>query len=139
MVVSLVIVLLASAASNADIYKWKDAEGRTHISDTPPVDGEAERLQIRTFSGPADVSSAGGERFAQRVVVLSTAWCGVCRQARTWLTQKGVAFTEYDVERTDTGKAEYRRLNGRGVPIILVGDMRMDGFSAARLEAMLAK
>jgi hypothetical protein len=49
-----------------------------------------------------------------------------------------VAFAEYDVERDPKGIEEFKRRGGKGVPIILVGDKRMDSFSAARLEAMLA-
>lgn len=71
--------------------------------------------------------------------MLSTTWCGVCKQARAWLSQKGIPFDEYDVERSETGKAEYRRLGGKGVPIILVGNQRMNGFSADRLAAMLSR
>jgi hypothetical protein len=37
----------------------------------------------------------------------------------------------------ETGKTEFRRLGGAGVPIILVGDRRMNGFSAEQLNAML--
>jgi len=71
--------------------------------------------------------------------MLSATWCGVCKRARNWLAQNGVPFTEYDVERDQKGIEEYRRLGARGVPIILVGEQRMDGFSAKRLEAMLVK
>jgi hypothetical protein len=41
------------------------------------------------------------------------------------------------VERSAQGKQEYRDLQGRGVPIILVGDQRMNGYSQARLDDML--
>jgi glutaredoxin len=132
------LLLLAPPALSADIYKWKDADGKTHLSDVPPIDRDAQRLQIRTFAGLPEVSSTD-EQATFGVVMLSTSWCGVCKQARAWLTQKGVTFTEYDVERNETGKSEYRRLKGQGVPIFLVGNQRMDGFSPGRLETMLPK
>ena len=44
---------------------------------------------------------------------------------------------ELDVEKSAEGKQEYRELKGRGVPIILVGDQRMNGYDQARLEGML--
>src|SRR6266481_4636035 len=133
-----VALLLAPPALSDEIYKWKDADGKTHLSDVPPPDRDAERLQIRTFAGPPEVSNTD-EQATFGVVMLSTSWCGVCKQARAWLTQKGVVFTEYDVERNETGKSEYRRLKGQGVPIFLVGNQRMDGFSPGRLETMLPK
>lgn len=130
---------LVLPTSAVEIYKWKDAAGRTHVSDRPPEQGGAERLRIRTFTGPAETSYTDNTPATQKVVMLSTTWCGVCKQARAWLSQKGIPFDEYDVERSETGKAEYRRLGGKGVPIILVGNQRMNGFSADRLAAMLSR
>lgn len=120
----------------ADVYQWKDTDGRTHLSDRPPADYDAEPVSIRRFAPADDASSDPGAR-APRVVMLSAAWCGVCDEARRWLTQNGVAFTEYDVERDPKGREQFKRLRGKGIPIILVGDQRMDGFSARRLRAML--
>ena len=64
---------------------------------------------------------------------------GCAKKTKTYLSEKGVAFREYDVERSETGRREYKRLNGKGVPIILVGDQRMDGFDRSRLEVILRK
>lgn len=131
-------VLLAlpwPASTAADIYKWRDADGKVHMSDRPPEQGEAERLNIRTYTG-TEISTAGN-RSSKSVVMLSASWCGVCKQARAWMIANSVPFTELDVEKSETGKVEFRRLDGKGVPIILVGDRRMNGFSAERLKGML--
>jgi glutaredoxin len=137
-----VVVSLLSCISSAwatDVYKWKDADGRTHVSDRAPARYGAERVRIETAAPPVDDRRDRPTSAAPRVVMLSASWCGVCRRARNWLTRNGVAFTEYDVERDRKGMEAYKRLNGKGVPIILVGDLRMDGFSATALEAMLAR
>lgn len=102
--------LFISPAAAVEVYKWKDAAGRTHISDRPPESGEAERLQVRTFTGPAETSGVDNAFASQKVVMLTTTWCGVCKRARAWLSEKGIPFDEYDVERSEMGKAEYRRL-----------------------------
>ena len=54
------------------------------------------------------------------------------------MDSEGIAYKEYDVDKSSKGKRDYKKLNGKGVPIILVGDQRMDGFSAQRLQVMLA-
>jgi hypothetical protein len=41
------------------------------------------------------------------------------------------------VEASDSARREFASLGGRGVPVILVGSQRMDGYNAGRLEAML--
>jgi hypothetical protein len=50
---------------------------------------------------------------------------------------KGIRFREYDVEASDVGAQEYRRLGGKGVPVILVGKQGMGSFSSSRLDLML--
>jgi glutaredoxin len=45
-----------------------------------------------------------------------------------------IRFTEYDVEKNSRGKRDFERLRGVSVPVILIGDSRMDGFSEQRFE-----
>ncbi len=130
------LLLLAALPAIAGVYKWKDAEGRTHFSDKPPAGATADEVRLRSITGPAEVSATSGEA-AKQVTILTTTWCGVCKRAKAWLAAKGVAYTELDVEKSDTGRTEYRRLGGAGVPVILVGKERMNGFSPERLEQML--
>lgn len=59
------------------------------------------------------------------------------RKAESYLQSRGVVFSEYDIETSRKGQADYRRLRGTGVPIILVGEQRMDGFNAATLTGWL--
>lgn len=54
-------LLLAGAASAGDLYQWKDANGVTHYSQTPPASGS---YQERTESGrdaPAAVQAAAAK------------------------------------------------------------------------------
>lgn len=132
-------LLVVCSPLSADVYKWKDAAGKTHISDQPPIDSNAERLRLPAYTEPPPSSQPAEQQPHVRVVMLSTAWCGVCRQARAWLTRNGVPFIEHDVEKSEIGRREFERLGGRGVPIILVGDQRMDGFSPTHLQAILAR
>lgn len=133
---ALAILLTVSTVHSAEIYRWKDADGRTHVSDKPPVDGGAERVQIRN-SEAAKAKQAGNEPTSNTVVMLSASWCTVCKEARGWLSNKGIHFIEYDIEQSEMGKTEFRRLNGHGVPIILVGEKRLNGFSPEWIDAML--
>jgi glutaredoxin len=134
----LAAIMAAISAAQAQVYKWKDADGRVQFSDRPPANAAVEEVKIRSFAGAAEVSvSDTNAAPAARVMMLSAAWCGVCKTARAYLQRNGIPFDEFDVEKTDAGRNEYRRLNGRGVPILLIGRQRMDGFNAARLEGML--
>jgi glutaredoxin len=103
----LVAGALVSLPAFAQLYRWTDDKGVIHYSDKAPVK------------------------------MLATSWCGYCARARAYLNSRGIPFEELDVEKSARGKQEYRALKGRGVPIILVGDQRMNGYDQARLEGML--
>ena len=46
-----------------------------------------------------------------------------------YFLKKGIAFVEYDIQKNEQARREYRALGARGVPVILVGDKRLNGFS----------
>lgn len=81
--------------------------------------------------------AAGGSTGAKRVVMYTTATCPACVSAKSYLTKKGVPYEERDVNRSPDARAEFQRLGGRGVPLILVGNEKMEGFSPQRLEQLL--
>ncbi len=74
------------------------------------------------------------------VKVYSTPTCGYCRQAKSFLKERGVPFTEYDVSRDQAAAQEMIRLTGQmGVPVIAIDGQAVIGFDRARLESLLAK
>ncbi len=133
--VGVALLLLFGGVNAAEVYKWTGPDGRIHFGDQPPADVRAEEVRIPTFSGPAEVTQDSAS--TREVVLLTTASCGVCTLAKTYLAAKKIPFTELDVQTSSAGRAEYKRLKGNGVPIILVGGQRMNGFNAARLDQLL--
>ena len=75
------------------VYKWTDADGRVHFSDKPVDAPNAEEVKIRSFSGTADVTLDGNDVGAREVKILTTTWCGVCKQAKAYLAGKGISFS----------------------------------------------
>jgi glutaredoxin len=73
------------------------------------------------------------------VVMYATAWCPYCAKARAYFKRTGTAYTEHDIEKSAAAHAQYKRLGGRGVPLILVGDEKMAGFSELAFESLLAR
>lgn len=138
--VAMVIALaVAQPSTQAGVYKWTDAQGVLHFSDKPPADGKADQVRLRpTNSFPVPLSAEPtqpAEVQAKRpvkvksVVMFSAAWCGYCRKARHYFQANGVAFRERDVDKDPAARREYERLGGTGLPLILVGDQRLNGFS----------
>ena len=86
-------------------------------------------------SAPAQVQPAD----APPVVMYTTAWCPYCAKARAYFKRTGTAYTEHDIEKSAGAHAEFKRLGGRGVPLILVGDEKMAGFSELAFESLVVR
>ena len=143
----LVALLLITAPSVADMYKWTDETGKVHYSDSPPAGQKAKKLdlKINSISGPPVISAftgkaaGAGQAIATKVKVYSATWCGYCKRAKAYLQARGTPFQDLDVEHSVQGQSEFRALGGRGIPVILVGDQRMDGYSQDALDGMLKR
>ncbi len=72
----------------------------------------------------------------KRITIYTTSRCSVCAQAKKYFTQRGIAFVEFDVQRSKRGIKDFQRMRGRGVPIIMIGDQRVDGFDKQGFEAI---
>lgn len=72
----------------------------------------------------------------KKVVLYSSSRCAKCREAKQYLTAQGIAFVEFDVQKSRRGAKEFARLNGRAVPILLIGGDRLDGFDRRDFEAL---
>jgi len=139
----LAAMLVCMPASMAGtIYKWKDANGRVYIGDQPPDLSRAQQISVRVNTykgGSAEGQEKAPDSAGKKVVIYTTRRCGYCKKAKAWFSRKGIAYKEYDVENSNKGRRDYKKLGGRGVPIILVGEQRLNGFSEGRLGAALRK
>lgn len=136
--------LLAAAAGNAlaqQVYKWKDARGVTHYSDTPPPPREQKKVQVKSFTsggGSVDVPYALAQAMrAAPVTIYTTVGCAACDMARAALVERGVPYTE----KTVTSAEDNEQLKAAGgsnqLPFIMVGRTRLTGFEADTLAAAL--
>lgn len=139
---TLAILAFYSLPAFSEIYRWTDADGNVQFGDRPPPSLKARPIELKINSyesvtiEPFVPFKSGRPHKSKAVILYSTAWCGYCRKARNYLKENKIPFEEYDVEKSDKGKRDYERLNGRGVPILLIGDQRMNGFSVARFRKL---
>ena len=146
---TLLIFLSGTVLAGSSAYTWTDANGQVHFGDRPPAGAAAEQVEIRvnTYSAPPMVEPLDFETAEEprqtrqtrkkKVVIYTTSRCGYCVKAKKFMAANKIPYTEYDVENSSRGRADYRKLKGRGVPIILVGKERMNGFSEGQLTSML--
>lgn len=134
------LILLTPFVAIAEIYKTIDENGRVIFSDKPSETAEIVEVKVNSVEGPATVAEySPGISRSSKVVMYSTEWCGVCKKAKKYMQTNDIDFKEYDIEKNTNAKRKFKKLGGRGVPLILVGDQRMSGFSVRKLDSMLAK
>lgn len=127
------------------------------LSLSPEERAAAEYVQVFDLRRPRDdgrfpgrlvprdqLERALAERSARppqaEVTMYSASWCGVCRKARRFLQDEGIAFVEKDIEK-DPGAAEELQRKARaagvpvsGVPVFDVGGRLLGGFDPEALR-----
>ncbi len=130
------LLLVIAESSTAEIYKWVDDQGKVHFSDKKPGNQDAERLEVRVNTYKSVSYNTSIFDTGKNVVMYSASWCGSCKKARKYFQKERIPFTEYDIEKDSKGKRQYKKLGARGVPVILVGKKRMNGFSERGFERL---
>ncbi len=72
------------------------------------------------------------------IIMLGAWWCSYCYQAKRYFQQNNIHYCEYDMENTIEGKRLYKENGSGAVPILLIGEYRLTGFSEQQVEAALA-
>ena len=74
----------------------------------------------------------------KKVTIYSTPTCHFCQMSKDFLTEKGIAYTEYDVAHDLEKRQEMIQKSGQmGVPVIFVGEEMIIGFDKERLTSTL--
>jgi glutaredoxin len=125
----------------AQLYQWKDAQGRAVYSDlTPPASTGS--VQQKNFKGSF---IEGGESYATKVarekhpVTLYTSACGApCDKARQLLSERGVPYSSKDLQASEEARNEVQKLTGKlNVPVLTVGSDKFEGFESGQWQAAL--
>lgn len=148
---ALALAVVAAGAQQA--YKSIGPDGRTVYSDRPPAEGKVEKT-LQYKPGPTSALSTsyveqlkrfqatGGSKVevpAGRPALFSAAWCGYCKLAKAYLNGKGIGFTEYDIDTRDGLAAFAGAGGGKGIPLLVNGSTRLQGFSQESYDAAFAK
>jgi glutaredoxin len=129
----LMLTVFVFAPAQAEIYKWVDEQGKTHFSDVPVegIKNETVELKINTYAAVEITPLLQRLGKDGKVIMYSAAWCGNCKMAEKYFRENSIPYTAYDVERSPTGRSDFKALRGTHVPVILIGKTRMNGFTAS--------
>lgn len=151
---ALLLTAAAAAQTTTTLYKSVGPDGKVVYSDRP--DPRSRDSKTLTFENlPASPLSSETLAYLEQlhksaekrasaapqgdVLLLSAQWCGYCKQAKSYLASKQVAYREFDID-TKPGLAAYAQAGGRsGVPFLVANGQRVSGFSSSAYDAALSR
>ena len=129
------------AAAQSTLYRWVDKDGNVHFTDTPPP-SDAKSATQKRFGSAADeqvLPFATQAAMKRNPVMLWVAPnCEPCTQARTLLSNRGIPFSERDVQANVETQRAFKAVSGDlNVPVLEVGESRIKGFEEGQWSAAL--
>ncbi len=124
------IGLLALAFSaQAQLYRWTDASGKVHYTDTqPPADARNVEKKGSARASGAEAATAQQSYALQQAVknfpvtIYTSQECGdPCKKGLEYLKKRGVPYTEKVVAKKDEIDALVKLAGAPRVPVMVVG------------------
>jgi len=131
-------------------YQYVDESGKVRFAQSLDDVPERQRATAGHISvdGPSatrrsarsEARSDSPKSSSAHVVLYTTKTCGYCKRAIAYFDQIGQDYENKDVEDDDDARDEYLQLTkgNRGVPVIVINDEVLQGWSQPRVEQMLA-
>jgi glutaredoxin len=92
----------------------------------------------KPFEKPSNANLVAAAPSSKPAVTLySTEWCGYCDAARKFFKQNDIQYIEMDIEKTTAGYEEHKSLGGKGVPLLVIGDEVIHGYSEQTMRHTL--
>jgi hypothetical protein len=134
-------LLLSAGSASAQLFKWVDANGKIHFSDTPPP-ATAKPAPLKNGSSVGNASSDMPYALSNAmrnypVTLYTTGSCAGCDAGRAYLRGRGIPFSE----KTVSNAGDLAKLNAAGgdgnLPLLVVGSAKASGYQQAAWESML--
>lgn len=128
----------------AEIYKWTDADGKSHSSGSKPANPASienrNELEVKSPQPtPADNKTQAAT--VPQVDLYVTGWCPYCKKAMAFLRKNNIAFNAHDIEQDLDAAARKKELDPdySGIPLAVINGVTIRGFDEGTYQEALAK
>jgi len=147
----LAIIVFPLNAQAAELYRWVDADGKVHYTDTrPPSDARDARVTRvpQQAVAPEETQASATTSYATQqaatnfpVTLYTSPSCAdYCENARKLLNQRGIPFTEKQLQTEEERSAFLQLFNDQDMlPSATVGSRQLSGYEVNMWNALLDK
>jgi len=137
----LLAAALGAAQAQQQLYRWVDAKGKVHVTDTPPP-ATARKVEKKTYGSSATPAPSSFELDRVRKEFPVTLYTALsckepCAQARAALNQRGVPYKEVQVWNEATNAQLKTVSQSNEVPVLSVGRSVQKGFEQRAYDNLL--
>lgn len=133
--IPVLVALLVATPAAAELYKWVDADGKVHYSDTPPPTSarKSERKKLTDKPSAPGVPYALQQAMKNFPVTLYTYACGeACTKGAALLAKRGVPHAKRDPMDLEVREEMKSHTGGEEIaPVLLVGRQVLKGYDEA--------
>jgi hypothetical protein len=144
-------VFAFNASALAEIYSWTDRNGVKHFSSDPPPKGEQvsdlrimktveepEETETESDTGRTETPSGQEDgKNAPKVDIYVDGQSEICQTALAFFDRNKIAYTKHEIGSDPEARQRYTSLEGEGIPLIFIGDHRMDGWDEETAKSFL--
>ena len=139
----LLFVLTFTLPTQAEIYKWTDAKGKSHFSGSKlanPASVE-NRNELEAKSMQPARPDNDNHVMSPQVDLYVTSWCPYCKKAIAFLRKNNIAFNAHDIEQDINAATRKKELDPgySGIPLAVINGAAIRGFSEGAYQQALAK
>lgn len=73
------------------------------------------------------------------VIIYTSSTCPYCTLAKEYLDEKGLEYTEKNVQKDTTARKELMDMGHMGVPVIVIGEEQIVGFDKTKIDLAVDK
>lgn len=137
-VMSIVVWLVGISSVYGEIYSYVDEAGRLWFVDRISAIPERYRNDFNETQAPSTaVSVKKNQQLTnektqpsrkKEVTIYVASWCRYCNQLEALLKKNNIAYQRIDIEKSESGNREFKKLGGRGVPLIKIDNHVIKGY-----------
>ena len=94
------------------IVRYVDIHDVDHQPDNDVLLAELRKIDPEAAARVATIEPQPTETSTEGVILYCTSWCPACRRARRFLEERGVAYTEIDINKAPEARDRLRELTG---------------------------